>query len=272
MSDTNTKKLGTEEVVKIKKGSEDLSGNIVKLVLARYNEFVIYEIEDDDINNRLKILIDGYTDESENILIQKFNLVKQNYIKAKGLLYRSSNFGMMKNRIAHLLSSVLLNSKSVGEISRDEVNKEFEDLISEIEEEYSKSITHRLLYLVPSFTVIILIIISYFCNSYFKEYLELWSVIFGASIGGTMSIILRVNKNNFEEHLKGQYYLFIGLERIILALLAGIIAYIGIKSGILFANLQEEENWTIMAISVLSGFSEALIPSLLKKISNEKFL
>jgi len=267
----NTNKKGpTALVAAIKKGSEDVSGNIVKYVLASRNEFVIYEIENADINNRLRVLFDGYTEESEQVLIQRFNYVKQNYIKAKGLLYRSSNFGMMKNRIAHMLATVLSTTDA-----KFDGNTEFEKLIDEIEREYTKSVKHRLLYLLPS--VLISIVIGLFMGSkypdWFQNKTELWEVlcvIFGSLIGGTMSIIFRVGKNNFEEHLSGGYYLFTGIERIVLSVFAGAIAYIGIKSGILFGNIEDKGYWTIAAVSILAGFSEALIPGLLTKISNDK--
>jgi hypothetical protein len=254
----------------IKKGAEDISGNIVKEVLARQNEFIIYEIENSDINNSLKVFFDGYTDESEQTIIQKFNKVKQNYIKAKGLLYRSSNFGMMKNRIAHMLATVLSTTDEDFD-----GNAEFQKLIVEIEKEYAKSVRHRLVYLLPS--VLISISVSLYMYSrypdLFENKIELWEalcVVLGALIGGTMSIIFRVSKNNFEEHLNGWYYFFTGIERIVLSVFAGAIAYIGIKSGILFGNIEDKGYWTIAAVSTLAGFSEALIPGLLTKISNDK--
>lgn len=260
----------TALVAAIKKGAEDSSGNIVKYVLASQNEFVIYEIENADINNRLRVLFDGYTEESEQVVIQRFNRVKQNYIKAKGLLYRSSNFGMMKNRIAHMLATVLSTTDE-----EFDGNTEFEKLINEIEREYAKSIEHRLLYLLPS--VVISISIGLYMYSkypdWFRNKAELWEilcVIFGSLIGGTMSIIYRVGKNNFEEHLSGKYYFFTGIERIVLSVFAGAIAYIGIKSGILFGNIDDKGYWTIAAVSTLAGFSEALIPGLLTKISNDE--
>jgi len=260
----------TPAISSIKKGAEDASGNIVKYVLAFQNEFVIYEIENSDINNRLRVLFDGYTQERENVLIQRFNRVKQNYIKAKGLLYRSSNFGMMKNRIAHLLATVLSTTDDGFN-----GNEEFEKLIDEIEAEYAKLVKHRLLYLLPAILISISIGIYMYINysNSFNNNRELWEVlcvVFGSLLGGTMSIIFRISKNNFEEHLSGWYYFFTGIERIVLSVFAGAIAYVGIKSGILFGNIEDKGYWTIVAVSILAGFSEALIPGLLTKISNEK--
>ncbi|MCI0594378.1 hypothetical protein, partial [Chromohalobacter sp.] len=83
-----------DSVNDIVSGAEDMSGNKVVNVLAKHNEYVIYEIETKDINNRIKVLIDGHTDESEEKIQKRFNDVKQKYIEAKGMLSKSSNFEM----------------------------------------------------------------------------------------------------------------------------------------------------------------------------------
>ena len=259
----------TEMIKSIKIGENDHAANKIKYVFVTQNEFAIYEIENADVNNQLRIVIDGYTPDRENTLMQKFNKVKINYIKAKGLLYRSSNFGMMKNRIAHLLATVL----STDDESFDG-NEEFKKLITEIEEEYSRSVRHRLLYLLPAMIVSIGVGIFLYAKYpvWYQQKEEMWKalcVIFGSSIGGTMSIIFRIGKNNFEEHLSSLYYFLTGFERIVLSIFAGIIAYVGIESGILFGNIDNKSYWTIVAVAILAGFSEALIPGLLSKISNE---
>jgi len=260
----------TESIELIKKGEEDPSGNKIINIFVKYNEFAIYEVEDSDINNRLKVLIDGHTPDKEDDLTKRFNKVKQNYIKAKGLLYRSSNFGMMKNRIAHLLSTIFTT-----EDPNYDGNDEFEKLIIEIKTEYSKSVKHRLFYLLPS--IIISVFFGFYMYSkypdWYKNKIELWEllcVVSGALIGGTMSIIFRIGKNNFEEHLNVWYYFFIGIERITLSIFAAAIAFAGVKSGILFGNIDNKGYWTILTISIVAGFSEALIPGLLTKVSNGK--
>jgi hypothetical protein len=70
-------------IKKIQPGQKDGSGNTVVHVLATSNEYCIYEIDHEDINYRLRIQIDGMTDESEELIIIKYNKVKQKYIEAK---------------------------------------------------------------------------------------------------------------------------------------------------------------------------------------------
>jgi len=51
-----------DSVAAITVGGTDIAKNIVTNVLAKNNEFAIYEIETNDINNRLKVFIDGHTE------------------------------------------------------------------------------------------------------------------------------------------------------------------------------------------------------------------
>ncbi|MEK8019674.1 MAG: hypothetical protein VSS75_022605 [Candidatus Parabeggiatoa sp.] len=259
------KTLPTKSVQKIQKGAKDNSGNIVKRVLALGNEYVIYEIENEDINNQLRVYIDGHTDESENKLTYRFTQVKQNFIKAKGLLYRSANFGMMKNRIAHALASALYSDDIDG-------NGEFEKLIEEIDREYKQSTVNRILYIIPSILVVIVLFLlmwwksDWYTNN--KVYWELLCISFGSAIGGTLSVLSGIKQYNFEEHLNWYHYMSIGTERILLAIIAGGIAYIGIKAGILFNNM-ERNCWQLLAIVTVAGFSETFIPGFLSKISKQ---
>ena len=256
----------TESIKKIQVGAKDDNGSIIKNVLVTYNEFVIYEIDDKDINHSLRVLIDGHTDESEKILSDRYIKVKQKYIEAKGILRRSSNFGMMKNRIAHTLSSAL---------SSDDVNgvQEFSDLIKDINEEYQKTTINRYLYISPALTITVLTSLFILLNIDLRlngsPYWQVIYVAFGSSIGGALSIMAGLNKYSFEEHLNTKYYFLLGLERIFLSGLAGIIAYIGIRSGLIFNQLDINNYWGILIIIISAGFSESLIPGMLNKITTK---
>ena len=263
----NDKTKPTQSISGIQAGGKDDAGNIVKRVLAVGNEYVIYEIDDPDVNHSIKIIIDGHTDESEKIVADRYLKVKMKYIEAKGILRKSSNFGMMKDRIAQTLASAL---------SSDDVDgvREFNSLIAQINQEYQKTTTNRYLYILPA---IILTIVS---SCVLLGNLDIraggnpmWPVIyviFGSAIGGSLSIMSGLNKYSFEEHLNSRYYFMLGMERIFLAGLAGTIAYIGIRSGLIFGDLDSTSYWGILIIVVAAGFSETLIPGMLNKINEKK--
>lgn len=223
----NKKTQPTEDVKKYKIGEKDDSGHIIVEILSKNNEYVIYEIDTPDINNKLRVIIDGHTDESEKKITDRFNLVKQKFIEAKGLLYRSQNYGMMKNRVAHALSTALSSNNQ-------NPNEEFDELIKQIKSETKKVLNNRIYYLLPA------------------------SIIF-------ISLLIFINNKHFEEFSEG-YYLILGLERIFLSNITAIIVYVLIKAGIVLPSLSDSSMWLTISIGIIAGFSETLAPSLLNKI------
>ena len=262
---TKTKQKDTVEALKV--GTKDNLGNKIVQVLAAGNEYAIYEVDDTDINNRLRIFIDGHTDESEQKLAERFVRVKQRYIEAKGLLYRSTNFGMMKNRVAHALASSLSSDEVDG-------NKEFQDLIEAINEENKRATKSRIFYSLPALigTIAAAILAMYFME-WRQTNAPAWQIIcvvLGSFLGGALSIFSGLKKYRFEENQNPRYYFMIGLERLFLACVAGTVAYVAIKSGVIFQQLDGNNYWTFILIVVVAGFSESFIPGVLVKISTKK--
>lgn len=249
----------TTLIAKIVAGAEDTAGNPIVYVLAKGNEYAIYEIDHQDINNRLRVAIDGHSDKAEQQLVQRFKVVKQKYIEAKGLLYRSQNFGMMKNRVAHALASVLSSTKL-----DENPTLEFETLIADLKRESEQLVLNRLLFILPAILAVILGVISlnYFGTS------SIALVIFGAALGGALSVSSTLSKKHFEE-FKYPYYLALGAERIFLANVAAAIAFALVKAELVLPSLATSNPWLIISLAIVAGFSEQLVPSLLNKVSSE---
>ena len=260
------KKQPTELIKSIVVGGKDPAKNTVLNVLARSNEYVIYEIEDKDLNNKMKVLVDGLTDESEETIGIRFNKVKQKYIEAKGLLGKSKNDGMMKQRIAHTLSTCL---------STDDVNGvgEFTALIDTITKEHEEVVTNRTIYLAPC---VIATLVLFFACVYFMDQrtdtTPLWLILtslLAASLGGSISILAKAKLINFQEFRTRNHYFLLGVERIFLSYVAGAIIFVAIKSGVLFPSFIGTNYWGMMMIVVVSGFSESFVPGILDKINKE---
>ena len=99
-----------------------------------------------------------------------------------------------------------------------------------------------------------------------------WTILtsmLAASLGGGLGILTNAKSLNFEEFQAKSHYILLGLERSILALITGAIAFIGIKSGIILPSFTKNSYWNTMTILILSGFSESFIPSILQKISEK---
>lgn len=261
----------TPNISKIRVGETDTTGAKIVSVLATNNEFAIYEIEHTDVNNKLKVLIDGVTDDSEKSIQEKFNTVKQKYIEAKGLLSRSANYGMMKHRIAHTLATCLNSDRADG-------NKEFSTLIKTIRDEHESLVINRCMYLIPSMFAVILF---FLCSLYLAatknitstSWIIAWQVftsLLAAGLGGALSMLITAKSLNFEEFTSKRHYLILGLERLLLSCMAGAVAFMAIKSEIAFPAFAKGNHWSFMAVLVLAGFSESFIPSILGKIQSDK--
>lgn len=262
---SDSKQEPAEKIKSIVRGQKDPFGNTITNVIDCANEFAIYEIEASNINERLRLIIDGYNKQSEQELLNKFNAVSQKYIEAKGLLYRSANFGMMKHRVANLLGNVLSSSEIDG-------NSKFDELIAEIKKENDAAIQNRMWYLLPA-------ALTSFCfvaqGLYSMEQQQigtpLWQIktaLIAASLGGSMSILLNISKLNFEEYARG-FYILLGAERLFLAVIAGAIAFVLIKAGLFLPDIGKKSYWGMMAILVVAAFSESIIPRVLEKIENK---
>lgn len=178
----------------IQAGAKDHSGNTITQVLASGDEYAIYEIDHPDIGERLRVTIEGSTNEREHELAERFNRVNQKYLEAKGLLYRSVNLGVMKTRVAHVLSAVLSSDKDDG-------NKDFEELIHKINEEYRQVAVSRLFYLLPTIlSTIVLSMQAFYLVWSNQRGVPLWPVIYvllGSCLGGSLSIFSGLKKYKF---------------------------------------------------------------------------
>ncbi len=248
----------TKSIQSIQVGQKDSSGNKIIQVLAKNNEFAIYEIDTSDINNRLRVTIDGHTDQSEELITERFKKIKQKYISAKGLLYRSSNFGVMKNRVAHALASALSSDTGNAE-------EEFETLITEIKEEAATVVVNRGSYLLPAVVCVASTLFFLLGDPSPQKALIL---IFGASLGGALSLLVTVSTKHFEE-FQWFHYLMLGSERVFLANVAAAVAYALVQANLVLPSLQNSGTWTILSLALIAGFSEQLAPSLIGKASNK---
>ena len=261
-----TKSEPTEHIKKIKYKSKDSNGYEILDVLATGNEYAIYEINHPDINHRLKVLIDGHTDDSEKLLADKFNLVKQKYIEAKGLLYRSSNFGMMKNRVAHALASCLSSDTIDG-------NEEFDKLIQDIKSESKATIINRVYYLLPCIMSTMILVAISFYNMNLRligsPYWQSIVVLLASSMGGSMSILVNAKRLHFEEYGTRWFYFMFGIERLFLSFVAGAIAFVLVKSEYMLPTVLNTSYWKIMPVLIAAAFSEGFVPTVLGKFDKK---
>ncbi|MGY4516309.1 hypothetical protein [Lysobacter sp. HA18] len=259
------KKEPTANVARVIATLQDLNGNKITQILASQNDFVIYEIETDDPCNRLKVLIDGHTEVSERRLIQRFDAVKQEYVKAKGMLYRSANLGTMKNRVGHALASCLSNDDPDFD-----GRALFQALCRDVENEQKRVITNRFLYLIPVVLSIFLwLVVCYALRDERITSTPDWQIASGflaASLGTGVSLFTGAKSLHFEEFPLSRFYGLLGVERVLFGFIVGSVSYIAIKSGLISSSILHGSYWANLMVLVAAGFSEHFAPSIIRKV------
>lgn len=177
-------------------------------------------------------------------------------------------------------SSILSFKTIVGEAIVNCLENNFEDvqLILKQADDYridrviEKSRAWYLMYTMLIYSIILVLaaLIS-LKQASFGEYL-LENLLFGlwGVTGAFLSVILR-SGNMLNSSVSGRVPHFLeSFSRLIVGFFSGQIVYLGIKSGILFANLVDPNQIqnTISFLALLAGASERFAPSIITKIEN----
>lgn len=249
--------------MKLSLGTIDPSGHAVIKVYVHTESYIIYQSDEPELVDALRIEVEPTSTRHVEIVAK----LSQKWVEAKGLINRSANIPVVKERIVQALNSALLSDAIDEEV-------ELQDIINDIKRGYKHLIMNRLMYIAPAFLIAVITSVMVYLhwnlqtpNSF------LWQVYligFGSSMGGLMSILYSIQHYNFEEHLGMFYNIAIGFKRIVISLVGGVIAYIGLKSSLLFPRIDPNDPWVLLLFMVLAGFSEAFVPNLLTQFTTKE--
>lgn len=243
---------------------EDVFGNKVSHIFVKSKLFMIYQIDDADVNNSLRVYISEHEDSKD--IDKRYSYIRHFYFNAKGLLASSPNLNAMKYRIAKTVEDCLKDE----ELSKESAEQTFKNLINFIEEEYAKATKNRFYYLLPHFVAVPALFLVCLILMENRAPDNEWWIIFtsflAASLGGFMSVLKNASKLNFYEYSQKRKYVFLGGERLLLSFVAAAIAFIVLKSGAVLSLADFKTYWQVMLILVVAGFSETLVPSILQKM------
>lgn len=248
-------------------GKKDFNGNLINKIHSRYEHFVIYEIQGVAGLDCLKFHLDIDESDSKGNL-GDFNKVMTKYSELKAVIYKIQNEVFIKSRIANIVS-IGLNGDVNGAVIQ------FQRLIDEINREYDSLFVHRLKYLVSALafcSVLVVMAVSAYLQSG-QNWLppiicHLCYVTAGAGIGGFLSVSARLKKMTFEQDVSGLTFIAYGVERMFIAVFAGVIVYFAIRANLIAGMVRDLPNplYGYVVLSIAAGFSETLIPNLLIKI------
>lgn len=263
-----------KQLLSIVVGGKDRDGYIIEEVYSRSDEYVIYEVESDDIAKSIVTHIYTKTPEDKTGIVANYNKVRAKFAEVKGFLYKAGKESCVKVRIAQIISNALHGNT-------DEANKEFDDLMREIDEDYRDLFDRKLYFLTTTMALCILnIVVAYLTYLYFGK--TWWSqfphvtrciyVATSGSIGAIISIFYRVKELSFEKGIESAMYFAYGAERIIVAMFAAVIVYFAIQADIVFSFLNKLPFpvYGYVFAGCLAGFSESFVPNLLIKFEEKE--
>lgn len=253
-----------------KSGGTDANGNRIVKIFARGDEYVIYEIKSKDLVETVKIYIENTTENDDSGIIKRYNLIRIKFVEIKGLLYKVIDKSTIKTVISQILAHGITEKP-------DEANTQFDTLKIQINRDYSEQFTNRLKLLFSSLFLSLLIITLAALTYYYKwfsahNYIkDLIFVSAAGSIGGFFSLSVGLKKIVCEKEVSSFLYVVYGLERIIISIFASTIIYFAIKAELIFGTYNKAANPLVgyIVLSFLAGFSETLVPNLMKKIEKE---
>lgn len=259
-----------QDLAKYKIGEKDSNGYTITKIFGRGDEYVVYEIETNDLVDSLKVWINTKIEE-DTVPIDNYDKVRAKFSEVKGLLYKVVDKTTTKIIIAQIIINAIRGSFA-------EANTQFDTLIQKIHKEYKEQFKNRMRLLLSALGLTILMVfiaVFTYYNGCYKKFEHIHNLIYvlaGGSIGGFFSLSIGLNKLVCEQDVDWWLYILYGLERITIALLASVIMYFAIKCDLAFGICKEMDNPLIgyVFFGILAGFSETLVPNLLTNIEKEK--
>lgn len=253
-------------------GAADYAGNIITRVYSRFDEFVIYEIQDVPTHESLRIFIQSI-DEYDDSKIILFQQCKPHFDEFTANCYRYNCASIYRKRAATVLSSIIL-----GILDPTEDN--FKKINDDIKLDYNNMMLGRNYYQLGAITfsiiTIILSAIIYLSRTtdFIKENHFIPVIVYAAafaSMGGFISVSLKIKSLHTDRELRSSNYFLYGAERILFSIIAGILIYFMLKGNIIFGflNSSGDISFSIYVICALSGFSETLIPNTLRNLETK---
>lgn len=254
-------------------GAKDSVGCVISHIYVKTDEYLIYDYDDANGKKIMRVFIDTETEDDPKDFGGHLAKVKPSFNKFKSVLYKTQNGEYAKSVAAQALSLALNGATGEAEAI-------ISQLISDINSEHVAVVKCKMTFLLSCLVWIIVMsalgFILYLCREYQcfvknSAILTIFYCFVFAGYGGFISVTRKMNNLIMEKDLNYKNYVAYAIERMVIANLSGIAAYVLIRSGIAFALVKEIKDpmYGFMAVSILSGFSENYIPDLLTKMESK---
>lgn len=264
--DAQKKRIASYQV-----GNKDVNGNSITKIFGRGDEYVVYEIQTQDLVDSEKVHIDTETEIDQKGLINRWDKVRGKFAQVKGVLYKAVDKTVVKTMIAHILINGIVHDP-------DGAINEFDALIKSIDKEYQDQFKNRMRLLLSSLVFALGVIFLGVCTYYNGWYSvhshirQLLYVIAAGCVGGFFSVAISVNKVVCEKSVAYWLYILYGVQRMCISVLAAAIVYFAVEGDLIGSIINKMGNRTVGLIifGILAGFSETFVPNFLSDMEKKK--
>jgi len=273
-------KEGKEHIEKVDKNiasfkvqNRDLDGDVITNIFAKGDEYVIYSIKrDGEENETLRFYIETYDKSDPEKLIENFSMIRENLVDFRSILHMSKDRKDAMQRATHAIVTAIK-----GNI--EESKQIFNTIITSIKEDYHERHIFKGIYLgsyilITSILALFGFIIYFFRATTFVsnniEGLTLLIIGVAGVVGGFISVSTKLELLNFEPHTPKWQIGLHSFERASYSFVLGIIGYLLVKNGLLFAFLNENSSmYGYLLAGAMAGVSERLIPDKLVELESK---
>lgn len=239
-------------------GEKDTEGRNIRFIHSSSNDkYVIYETNENSLawNTSSPELSKSFREFSVNTIRLSFIAGKSKSLKIMGVRFGARALTLVAQGSIELAQSVI-----------DEGERKMLRL---------KNIEGKLHYLSSCMiTMLVIVIIALFVfnlKGISLEFLTYLSVIVCGSIGSFLSVTVNLGKVEVDVDAPWSLNIISGISRILIGIISSLLIYFLIKANIIFGVVaQSNSEYAILAICILAGFSETLIPNILKKIETQQ--
>ncbi len=241
----------------------DNDGNVVERIYLKSMEYVVYRTQ-----NAIRIDLD---DDNPNTATYIDNHHKLGVILARIYSWLPENLSWSEPINRQIARAIAVNAKGKQDEAIEMLNHAEERILN------LKTLQGKLQYTASSFAIVglaLLTLIVFYENGA-SGYALYSGVAFCGALGGVLSVAVGYSSLTIDIDANAATNCMIGASRILIAMSAALFLYFAIASGVLLSFIGKmDSNDGIFFVSMIAGFCEMLVPSIMsnlsEKIGNDK--
>jgi hypothetical protein len=248
--------MNTSAKYALKAGDKDCDGNTVRTVYARDETYIVYDTAD-------RQLI--FTGENEELIGQDSN-VNRMLIQIGDFITHTPTLKRHYTSPMAFAMKIFFDGNPKGSYSS----------LRSIYRDIRRHLTRRakLSYQVGALILMVIALIVFLLVHWSLTLSELGTNLFTAivfaSMGGFLSVV--IGSRNLRLDLQNNVLVNMGYGgiRIVIAIISGVVIYFLVETKVVFGFLKDAPNlYGLIVVAFVTGFSESLIPNLVKKIEDQ---